>query len=278
VVSVRTTCTDLDPEARELLLSRGIHQLGGLEFALSAIGHSLRWGEAKRRAHAAPVVAAPPAPGWIGDLPAGTWAESDGRRLLQAGGVPVVPAEFVTTAAEAVAAAGRTGYPVALKVSGTGIAHKSELGGVALDVDSEAGVREAFARVSGGQGVLVSPMRKGGVELLAGVTADPTFGSVLAVGLGGIWAETLHDVALRVLPVDEDDVTEMLTELRAAAVLRGARGTDPVDLPRLVQVLLRLAGVAAMLGPSLQAVEANPLWCGAGRIEALDALVVTKEA
>jgi acyl-CoA synthetase (NDP forming) len=259
-------------------LTRGIHQLGGLEFALSAIGHSLRWKERRRRTHAAPRSPATAAPAWIDELAPGTWAETDGRRLLEAGGVPVVPAQVAASAAEAVTAAARTGYPVAIKVFGPGIAHKSELGGVALDVATDADVREAFAKVSDGRGVLISPMRKGGVELLAGVTADPTFGHVLAVGLGGIWAETLHDVALRVLPVDEDDVNEMLSELRAAAVLRGARGTDPVDLPRLVEVLLRLARVAAMLGPRLQAVEANPLWCGAGRIEALDALVVTKEA
>ena len=278
VVSVRTTCTDLDPNAREVLLAHGIHQLGGLEFALSAVGHSLRWRERRRRVHAAPTAAPPPAPAWIEELAPGTWAETDSRGVLEAGGVPVVPAELATSAGEAVAAAARIGYPVALKVCGPGIAHKTELGGVALDLEGEACVREAYARVSGGHGVLVSAMRKGGVELLAGVTADSTFGHVLAVGLGGIWTETLHDVALRVLPVDEEDVKEMLGELRAAAVLRGARGTDPVDLPRLVQVLLRLAGVAAMLGPRLQAVEANPLWCGAGRIEALDALVVTKEA
>ena len=278
VVSVRTTCTDLDPIARELLLNRGIHQVGGLEFALSAIGHSLRWRERRRRAHAARGAASPAPLAWVAELAPGTWAETDSRRILEAGGVPVVPARLATSAGEAVTAAAGFGYPVALKVCGAGIVHKTELGGVALDVDTDAGVREAFARVGGGRAVLVSPMRKGGVELLAGITADPTFGHVLAVGLGGIWAETLHDVALRVLPADEDDVTEMLGELRAAAVLRGARGTDPVDLPRLVQVLVRLMGVAAMLGPRLQAVEANPLWCGPGRIEALDALVVTKEA
>ncbi len=278
VVSVRTTCTDLDPIARELLLARGIHQVGGLEFALSAIGHSLRWRERTRRAHAAPEAESPPAPAWVDELPPGTWAETDARRLLAAGGVPVVPAALVRGAGEAVTAAARIGYPVALKVCGPGIAHKSELGGVLLDVNTDTAVREGYAKVNRGSGVLVSPMRKGGVELLAGVAADPTFGHVLAVGLGGIWAETLHDVALRVLPVEEEDVEEMLSELRAAAVLRGARGTDPVDLPRLIQVLLRLAGVAAMLGARLQAVEANPLWCGAGRIEALDALVVTKEA
>ncbi|MFZ0217109.1 MAG: acetate--CoA ligase family protein, partial [Candidatus Dormiibacterota bacterium] len=177
-----------------------------------------------------------------------------------------------------VEAAGALGYPVALRVCAAGIAHKSELGGVALDVDTDAAVRAAFASVGAGRPVLVSPMRKGGVELLAGVTGDPTFGQVLAVGLGGIWAETLHDVALRVLPVDATDVAEMLGELRGAPLLQGARGADPVDQVRLVELLLRLSRAAALLGPHLQAVEVNPLWCGGGQIEALDVLVITKEA
>ncbi len=276
VVSCRNTCTDLEATARDLFLDRGLHQLGGLEFGLTAIGHALRWEEHRRRPR--PVLKADgrELPGWVRELPAGTWAETDGRRLLAAAGVPLVPAEFAHTIEEAVAAAGRLGYPVALKICGPGIAHKSELGGVALDLASEAAVEEAFARI-GGRPVLVSPMRRGGVELLAGVAADPTFGTFLAVGLGGVWAETLHDVALRVLPVDEEDVRGMLGELRGAPLLRGARGTVPVDESRLVQVLLRLADAAALLGTRLQAVEANPLWCRGEGIEALDVLVVTKE-
>ncbi|MFZ0215888.1 MAG: CoA-binding protein, partial [Candidatus Dormiibacterota bacterium] len=94
VVSCRTTCTDLDPTARELLLARGMHQLGGLEFALSAIGHSLRWQERRRRLRPAPATEPVPVPGWIGDLPPGPWAETDGRRLLEAAGVPLVPARL----------------------------------------------------------------------------------------------------------------------------------------------------------------------------------------
>jgi hypothetical protein len=118
-------------------------------------------------------------------------------------------------------------------------------------------------------------MRSGGHELLAGVTVDPTFGPVLAVGLGGIWVETLRDVALRVLPIDQADARQMLDELRAAAVLQGARGGAAVDLDRVAEVLVNVTGAALTLGPSLRALEINPLWCRGRDVEALDVLVVT---
>ncbi|MGH7911504.1 MAG: acetate--CoA ligase family protein, partial [Candidatus Dormibacteraceae bacterium] len=145
VVPCRTACTDLDATARGLFLGRQIHQLGGLEFALSAIGHSLRWEQHRRRAHPAPAAERGHAPDWIGDLPPGPWAETEGRRLLAAAGVPLVLAQLSSSAEEAVAAARDLGYPVALRVCAAGIAHKTEQGGVALDVESDAAVRAAFA-------------------------------------------------------------------------------------------------------------------------------------
>jgi acetate---CoA ligase (ADP-forming) len=195
----------------------------------------------------------------------------------------MVPAELARSAGEAELAAARAGFPVALKVCAAGLAHKAELGAVALGVDSPAAAREAYDRLllaAAGQpaveGVLVAPMRTGGQELLAGVTVDATFGPVLAVGLGGIWTEVLRDVALRVLPVDRTDALEMLGELRGAAVLRGARGREPANLERIADALVRLAGAADLVGPSLHALEVNPLWCRGEAVEGLDVLVVTE--
>lgn len=282
VLNASTTCSDLGEYGRGLLLARRLHLLAGLELGLTAIGHALRWWERHDRRRAAPVSADLDAE-WEGP-PAGVWPETEGRRLLAAAGVPMVPAELVRSPGEAITAAGRLGYPVALKVCGAGIAHKSDAGGVALGVASATAARRFFGRVRRAaaavpgaelEGVLVSPMRTGGVELLAGVTVDATFGPVLAVGLGGIWVETLRDVALRVLPIDAADAREMLGELRAAPLLRGARGTTPVDLDRVAHVLLRIAEAAAMVGPSLRALEVNPLWCEGDRVEGLDVLVVT---
>jgi acetate---CoA ligase (ADP-forming) len=124
-------------------------------------------------------------------------------------------------------------------------------------------------------GVMVSPMRTGGVELLAGVSVDAVFGPVLAVGLGGIWVEVFGDVSLRVLPVGLDEVLRMLSELRGEPLLRGERGGRPADLRSLATTILRIADAALSLGNSLRSLEVNPLWVDGDRIEALDFLVIT---
>lgn len=286
VLAASTTCHDLTDYAGGVLQARGLHLLAGLDLGLTAIGHALRWQERARR---------PPSPlageatrrrrrGAVERWPAGVWPETTARRVLELAGVPMVSAELACSADEAVAAASRAGYPVALRVCAAGLAHKSDAGGVALGLASPTAVRRAYPgvrRAAAGRpdvevrGVLVSPMRSGGIELLAGVTVDATFGPVLAVGLGGIWIEALRDVALRMLPIGEADARELLGELRAAPLLRGARGGTPVDVDRVADVLLRLAGAAALVGPSLQALEVNPLWCSGDRVEGLDVLVVT---
>jgi hypothetical protein len=140
--------------------------------------------------------------------------------------------------------------------------------------------QNATQRAAGGarvDGVTVSPMRTGGVELLAGISVDPVFGPVLAVGLGGVFVEVLGDVSLRVLPAGQAEVIAMLGELRGAPLLRGARGRRPADLDALATVVVRVADAALSLGDSLSALEINPLWVDGDQIEALDVLVVTSK-
>jgi acyl-CoA synthetase (NDP forming) len=292
IVNFTATCTDLSPYAQSLLDRHGLHALGGIEFGLKAIGHALRWEETR--------IAPPSATGegqqshfhvttrhesGFADtrVATGPWSEARGRELLAASGVPLVPAELVADADAAVAAAERFGGPVALKICSAAITHKSDIGGVALGVSGADDVRAAFARVHAAgsaatadvDGVLVSPMRPPATELFVGVTVDPSFGPVLALGLGGVFVEVLHDVALRLLPVDAAMVRRMLGELRGAAVLGGARGTRPADLDRVAEVVTRVADAAAGLGPALQTLEINPLRVDGGDVEALDVLVVT---
>jgi succinyl-CoA synthetase beta subunit len=195
-----------------------------------------------------------------------------------------VPGGLATSVEEAVELAHRIGLPAALKVCSAQINHKSDIGGVALGLTSESDIRAAYEKVltaadavpsASVDGVLVTAMRLGGAELLAGVTVDPTFGPVLAVGLGGIWVEVLRDTSLRVLPVDTAEVRRMLGELRGLPVLQGARGARPADLDAVAEAIAGLAATALSLGNALRAVEVNPLWVDGDRVEALDVLVVT---
>ncbi len=173
-----------------------------------------------------------------------------------------------------------------MKVASAALTHKSDIGGVRLGVEADA-VAATFAELSSRlaearpgatmDGVLVGPMRVGGIELLVGVVTDPTWGKVLSVGLGGVWVEVLGDVALRLLPVEESEIVAMLSELRGAALLRGARGTRPVDVDRLASVVAGIARLAEGLGDSLDTLEVNPLRVDGADVEVLDALAVWRE-
>jgi acetate---CoA ligase (ADP-forming) len=274
VLPMGSTCTDVTGYARDQLGRRGIHQAGGMDLGIQAIGHALRW--QGRRGQVRLLPARPPAP----SAAAVTWAEADARDLLASAGLPVVPGRLARSADEAVAAARALGTPVALKVSSAAVAHKSDIGGVLLNVSGDAAVAAAYAHVvaagqdhNAGNEVLLTSMRSDGVEVLAGITVDPGFGPVLAVGLGGIWVELLRDVSLRVLPVDQAEVRAMLAELRALPVLQGARGAGPADLDVLASVIAGLGELAVSV-PGLQALEVNPLWVRADQVAALDVLVI----
>ena len=173
---------------------------------------------------------------------------------------------------------------MAIKVASPDIAHKTDIGGVALGVEGPAQVALAFHRVTAAaraalpkariDGALIVPMRTHGIELIVGITRDPAWGQVLAVGLGGVWVETLKDVSLRVLPVDAAEVHRMLAELRGATLLAGKRGQPAADMEHLTAVILAIAACATAQGPDLAALEVNPLWVRGKEVEALDALFV----
>jgi acetate---CoA ligase (ADP-forming) len=286
VIPMATTGVDVSGYARELLTKHGVHLLGGIDLGMRALGHALRWLEnppaatTQETATGQETATTQAAASGIN-----SWSEAAARDLLASCAVPLVPAELVTSPEAAAQAARRLGYPVALKVCSAQITHKSDIGGVALGVPGDAQVEDAYRRVlAAGQtvpgavvdGVLVMPMRTGGVELLVGVTVDRTFGPVLAVGLGGVWVELLADTSLRVLPVTTADVKRMLGELRGRALLRGARGARPVDLDVLAQVVKNVADAALLIpNGSLHTLEINPLWVNGDQVEALDVLIVT---
>jgi acyl-CoA synthetase (NDP forming) len=257
----------------------------GLRQAVVALRNVAWWSEATRPTSQqdppAEPVAVPPA-----TARRGQWSEDAARRMLAEAGVPVVPARLVTSAGDAAKAAAEFGGPVCLKVVSPQIAHKTDIGGVRLGVaPDEASVTAAYTAVTAAaaavpgavvEGVLVSPMRDGGAELLVGVVADPQWGPVLAVALGGVFVEVLRDSVLTPLPVSPRRARQLLGRLRGRAVLDGARGGAPADLDALASVIARVGDLALALGDDLAALEVNPLRVDGDVIEALDALVTWK--
>ncbi len=282
VVLVSNTCVDITATTRLVIERTGLHFVGGIEHGIRAISRLLWWSEFMRTSPEAQEQALPAVPQTAFPR-TGVWSEGQARTLLQDAGVPLIPAMLAISAQEAVQAARQVGFPVVLKIQSQAIAHKSDVGGVALHLDGEDAVQEAYDKMiervqkacPGAKldGVLVSPMRSAGTELLVGIIRDPLWGPVLTLGLGGIWTEVLRDTSVRVLPVSPEEIETMLSELRGFALLRGGRGQAGVDMHALSSIIHRISALALALGPQLSALEINPLWARETQIEALDALI-----
>jgi acyl-CoA synthetase (NDP forming) len=288
VVLVSNTCLDLPPVARSVAERTGLHFGAGMKHGIYALGQLLWWSEQLRASQSRERVEDEPLLSVSSDAPfKGNWSEAQARSLLVDAGIPVVPGTLATSADEAAQAASTLGFPVALKIQSSAILHKSDVGGVALSLGNEQEVRVAFATMlkkvqtqcpeAEIEGVLVSPMREAGFELLVGVVRDPLWGLVLTLGLGGIWTEALKDTSVRVLPVRRDEIPMMLNELRGAVLLHGSRGHAPVNLDMLCDVIYRISLLARSLDAHLDALEINPLLVNVSRIEALDVLASWKE-
>ena len=216
-------------------------------------------------------------------------SEIDSAAVLDAYGVPSAAARLCRSAAEAVAAADDLGYPVVLKASGGGIAHKSDAGlvrlGAATADDVAAAYDDLVTRAAAGaaaagtapiDGIVVAEMVRGGVETVVGLSQDPVFGPTVMVGLGGVFVEVLGDVALRVPPFDRDEARRMLAELRGRPLLTGARGRPPADVDALIDAVMAVQSLGMELAGTVREVDINPLLVrddGQGAV-ALDALVV----
>lgn len=208
-----------------------------------------------------------------------TLSEAESKRVLAAYGVPVVEERTAAGPDEAVTAAAGLGYPVAVKLCGEGIAHKTDRGLVQLMLGDEAAVRAAATRLlaaatpaDGAVELLVAPMVRGSRELIAGLHTDAQFGSCVMVGLGGILAEAVGDVAFRLVPISAVDADEMLDDLGTQTLLGEFRGEPAVDRSALRDVLLGLSRLAES-EPGIVTVDVNPLIVVDGRPVAVDALV-----
>jgi acyl-CoA synthetase (NDP forming) len=202
-------------------------------------------------------------------LPAATPSEAEAKRLLAIAGVQSAPEASCTTAEEAVTAAQRFGFPVVMKILSPDIMHKSEIGGVLLDVGDAGGVRSGFslllerakaaapgARI---EGVLVAKQLKGGVECILGIHRDPVFGPMAMFGLGGIFVEVLKDVVFHRCPFGTDTAEAMIRSIKGAPLLLGARGRKKADVEALATMLSRLSAFAVAAGDRLQSIDLNPV-------------------
>jgi len=250
--------------------------------AVAAVAALVGFGESFVREPEAP----PPAlPEPLPPLPGGPVNEPAAKALLAAAGIPVLEERLVGDAEAAAQAARELGLPVALKLSAPGLAHKTEIGGVLLNVATPEAARDGYetlvarAEVAGvaPEGVLVAPMAAGGVETILGVQRDPLFGPVVMFGLGGVLVEVLGDVVFRVAPFGLDEAHRMIREIKGFKLLQGVRGAPPADLEALAQALVRLSVLAAAEEARIESIDVNPFLVlpeGQGAV-ALDALVVS---
>ncbi|MGK6320265.1 acetate--CoA ligase family protein [Sphingomonas sp. DT-204] len=216
----------------------------------------------------------------------GALSERGAKALLAEAGVAFPHERLATTPEEAVAAAEEIGLPVVLKICSPDIAHKTEVGGVLVGVKDADAVRDGTALLleraraavpdARLEGVLVAPMITGGVEVIAGISIDPTLGPVVMFGLGGIFAEVLKDVSFRGAPFSPDEARRMIAETHAHTMLQGVRGQAPADVDALAEILAALSRFAAANARALAGVDINPirvLPAGQGVVP-LDALVL----
>ena len=194
--------------------------------------------------------------------------EQEAREIASAYGLRLPRSELAKSATEAVAEAEDIGFPVVLKVASPDILHKSDVGGVKVNLGNPQEVRRAYRDIIGGvgqrmphaavDGVLVQEMVSGGREVILGMSRDPQFGPMFMFGLGGIYVEVLKDVSFRLAPLTKTDADEMIREIRSYGLLRGVRGEKPADVSAVADCLLRLAQLVNDF-PQIMELDVNPL-------------------
>ena len=258
-----------------LLQEAGVPCFPWPERTARAVGVAVRCGmQAARplnRTASAPTASPPPSPQSAGPVGRGLLPPDAARELLAAAGIPVIETVLCDSAAAAVSAAARLGYPVVAKVAHPALTHKSDVGGVRLGLFNADAVRSAAAdllALADGAAVLVQPQREG-IELVIGGVRDPDWGPVIMTGFGGVLVEARRDVQLAVAPVDQAQAGAMLWSLRGAAVFTGLRGRPPVDLGPVTAMIVA-AGDLMSGHPEISELDLNPVLVGATTSIAVD--------
>jgi acyl-CoA synthetase (NDP forming) len=219
-------------------------------------------------------------------------AKTDGRKILteveskdilEEAGIPTARARLATAADEAVTAAKEVGFPVALKVVSPDITHKSDVGGVKLNLSTPDEVKAAFDEIIAAakkaqpdakvDGVSVQKMARPGIEVIMGMSQDEQFGPVLMFGLGGILVEVLKDVSFRLVPITPRDARQMVQEIKGRPLLEGYRGQEPADVEALEKLLLRLSDFIEK-HPEIAELDLNPIFAYKDGAVAVDARII----
>jgi acetyltransferase len=264
--------------------------------AVNAMGALMRYGafrnELLARGEAAPV-AAPPSKNREAALALlakadGSLTEHQGKELLALYGIPITGEEVATSEEHAIQIAERIGYPLALKIDSPDILHKTEAGGLKLNITNQKDLIAAYNEVLSNarsydakariNGVLIQEMVRGGTEVIVGMNNDPQFGATVMFGLGGIFVEILKDVALRIAPLTPAEALSMIKEIKGFKVLAGARGRAKADIEAIADVLVKVSLMTAELEDQIAELDINPLLAlpeGQG-VRVADALVIKK--
>jgi acyl-CoA synthetase (NDP forming) len=209
--------------------------------------------------------------------------ELESKQLLANLGIQTTRIELATSKEQALALAQEIGYPCVLKVSSADISHKSDAGGVKVGLASAEEVAAAWDAIMVSclakfpdaviEGMTVQNMAPPGLEVIIGMATDPQFGPVLMFGLGGVWVEVLKDVSFKIVPLTKSDAAKAVREIRAARLLDGFRGSDPVDTAALKDILLRVSDFV-MKTPAVAEMDLNPIFAYPDGAIAVDARVI----
>ena len=211
--------------------------------------------------------------------------EFEARKVLDYYDIPVVKGEIIKSLEGAKKFVEKVGYPVVMKVVSRQIIHKTEVGGVALNIRNEKELYQAYHQILKNvekkapkakiDGLFIQEMLPNDREVIVGGKKDPTFGQTIAFGMGGVFVEVLEDISFRVVPITRQDAIEMLKEIKALKILKGYRGKPPVDFEALVDILLKTSKMLEC-NPEIKELDINPIFALPDRAVAGDARIIVE--
>ncbi|MCX6001541.1 MAG: acetate--CoA ligase family protein [Chloroflexi bacterium] len=213
--------------------------------------------------------------------------EIESKELLKAAKIPVVETKLATSKTEAIELAKTMGFPVVMKIVSPDVVHKSDAGGVKLNILNATQAGKAYSEILASVkkhypkakivGVTVQKMAKQGIEIIIGMTKDAQFGPVIMFGLGGILVEVLKDVSFRIVPMTKRDAGEMITEIKGFPILKGYRGQDPADVPYLEDLIVKVSDFVDK-NPEIKELDLNPVFAYKSGALAVDARIILEPA